>query len=157
MSDIALKTHVAVFTDNDHVILRVGKVDAEMPYAAAMKMAQSIRVAGKSCARYSHEATPWLELAYGEEVVVQDYSKTTPSANKLSGRYNWSVSVESERITLVLGDFSFTAHYVDALKISQWMREAGKIAKLWAGDTSKSMSAVGMLTDAEENYRLGVN
>lgn len=62
------------------------------------------------------------------------------------------VVVESEfdNVVLHLGNVTVKLNYVDALNLSQWIRVRAKEAKLFAGDTSRHWSAVGVLSDANQ-------
>ncbi len=48
-----------------------------------------------------------------------------------------------------------TVDYPTAIKLSQLLRQHGKQAKKFAGDSSKSWLAEAILTDGEQNYKRG--
>ena len=70
-------------------------------------------------------------------------------------KFAWAVSVDSEQVYLILAEHQIGFHFETALKLSGWLRLAGKKAKQQAGDRSRSMVAIGNLTDAERNYKYG--
>lgn len=65
----------------------------------------------------------------------------------------YSVDAEGSFVTLVIGGQSFTMEYNTAFDIAQRMRIMGRQAKANAGDKSKSLRALGLLTDAEADEK----
>ena len=65
------------------------------------------------------------------------------------------VEPEHDMVKLTIGNWGLDLPYDVALKLSQWMRVAGKKAKRNAGDTSRSWSIVGQLTDAQAEFKKG--
>lgn len=156
MSDLQLKTNMAVFTDMDRVVFRIHRNDIFIPYATVFLIAQAVRIACKQIKGLIHENERWNELATDDNIEIQNYADVRPG-RQIRGKFGYKIQCDGERVILTLGDLTTGIHFVDALKISQWLRAGGKKAKLYAGDTSKHLNALGMLTDAEENYKLGIN
>jgi hypothetical protein len=147
--------NIRVLAAYDRVAIRFGNTDVLIPYVVAAKMAQAIRLAGKRLKRINHEQADWVDIADDCNLEVDDYFKYDPAPHVLQ-RFNWSVNVEGENVSLIFNDHAITTHYTSMLQISQWMRKAVKKVKAEVGDTSRTWSAMGNLTDAEENYKLGV-
>lgn len=156
MGELLLKKNAAVYTEEDRVILRIDSVDIFFPYAQVFKIAQNIRLACKGAKAMVHESARWDEIAKDDNIEVQDYSATKPG-RQIKGKFDWQINMNSELIYLCFGDLKAGMHFSDALKLSEWMRAGGRKAKRWAGDTSAHKNAMGTLTNAEENYRLGIS
>ena len=71
-------------------------------------------------------------------------------------RANVSVVHAGETVTLEFGNVEIVMHYADALQFSQWVRLHAKAAKRESGDKSRVIQLVGILSDAEDNYRRGI-
>ena len=64
-------------------------------------------------------------------------------------------SAVARGVAVRLGEVTARWEAPATLTIAGWIREGGRQAKRWAGDTSKTLRLAGILTDAEENRRLG--
>jgi hypothetical protein len=155
VTSLHTKINIRVFAAYDRVAVRFGNTDVLIPYAIASKMAQAIRLAGKRLKRVGKEQAAWIEIADDCNLEVDDYFRFDPAPHVLQ-RFNWAVEVEGENVSLVFNEHAITTHYSSMLQISQWIRKAVKKVKAEVGDNSRNWSAMGNLTDAEENYKLGV-
>lgn len=157
MDELLIKQNIAVETDCDRVVLRVARVSFPMPYADGFKIAAYLRLACKGSMRISGESIKdWRkrsELSYHPDVgEVSPERRTT-----LTERINWLIGVEGELVTMHFGNNIIKLHFSDALRVAAWIKLGAKKAKRWAGDTSKSMTSLARLSDAEENYKRGYN
>ncbi len=154
MSQLFERTGVSVDADDDIVVLRVGKMKARMSYTLAFQIAQRMRLHGGVAARIAGvgalerfalkrqaDEANLQPIAIGE---VRDNSKP------------WDVWHEADLVCIRLKAVVARWEAPAALTIAGWIREGGRQAKRWAGDTSKTHRYAGILTDAAENDRLGI-
>lgn len=66
------------------------------------------------------------------------------------------VTHELDRVLLTIGNTTMKMMYRDAFTLAAWLRANAAEAKRFAGDTSNIYTAIGMLSDAEENYKRGI-
>jgi len=156
MDALLTKQNIFVTNDEDRVILSIGRLDIKMPYAAAFKIAQGLKVGAKHAMRISGENNcDW------EKFSQLDQYPTVPNLSHekrqtLGVKFNWEVRVDKERVYLDTGNNSLELHFTTALKIAEWMRACGKNAKKWAGDSGRMLHGAGWLSDAEENHKLNI-
>jgi hypothetical protein len=155
---ILRKQRVHVFSKHDQVILKVGNLEVEMPYAASFKVAQHLRLASKDCIRYAKEGEHWSKFTVNDNMPTETTPyKISPKKRISPGKgFAWKITRDGEMIKCLFGNNELKFHFTTALQITTWLRHAGKLSKGWAGDGGKSMIAAGLLSDAEENYKLGV-
>jgi len=157
MDSLLTKQNIYVADSHDRVILSVGKLDIKMPYAAAFKISQALRVASKHAMRISGENNRnWQQFA------TLDQYPTVPILNTeqrktLGGKFDWKVRVDRERVYLDAGNNEIELHFTIALKVSEWIRACGKNAKKWAGDGGRMLHGAGWLSDANENTKQGTS
>jgi hypothetical protein len=147
---VLTKQNIYIESKQDRVVLKVQRLEIEMPYATSFKVAQGLRLASRAAIRYAkadYTAPSDIEKAYEASADIR------VTAHK---DFNWRAGWEGEDVKIQFGDQLLKFHFTAALKIAEWLRDAGKQSKAWAGDTSRSISAAGILSDAEQNYRLGV-
>jgi hypothetical protein len=153
------KQSIYVDTRQDRVVLRVRRLEVEMPYATSFKLAQGLRLASKDAMRYAKEdVNNWQDFAALSDMNkrVWPYIAHPERRVTLHKGVDWRAGWEGENVKIQFGDQLLKCHFTAALKISEWLREAGRQSKAWAGDSSRSIHAAGVLSDAENNYRLGV-
>lgn len=156
MKQVSLKGALALFTEMDHVILRVGKLDIFMTYASARNIGQGMRVGSKRAAAVTHEKESWVTMQVDANIEIRDYA-TTIARKQVKQKIDWSIWRDSEALHLLLNkELEISLHFNDAIKLAASLMDASKICKLWAGDDASGFHALAMLTDAEENYRLGL-
>lgn len=156
MDDLLTRQNIAVETDLDRVVLTIERLSFPMPYAASFRIAAGIKQACKEAMRVSKEPLAdwqkWLKL--DGEITVNEIHTTRRMT--ITKKFDWKVIFEGEMVHLHLGDNKVGFHFETGFKISQWLRLAGKQAKHWAGDSGSHMHLTGHLTDAEHNYKLGL-
>ena len=146
----------SIFVDMDRVVFRINRTDFFVPYAQVFKMAQHLAIYGKRAKSIIHESESWVTLLDANNTDVRDYNTVKPYT-QVKGKFDWEFRYDSELIYFRLKDFITSFHFSDGLRLSHLIRMAGRKAKKWAGDTSTMKTAAGMLTDAEENYKLGIH
>jgi len=145
---------VTVGTDLDRVVLYVRKLVIPLPYVQAIKIAANLILASNHCATYIHDKLldhGTLVETDGEVPVISDERRGT-----MPVQFNWKIDVDGERVLLHMGGHVIKIHYVEAAKLGERMRTAGKEARAWAGDTRRQLVNVGHLTNAEDNYKAGI-
>lgn len=160
MDSLLTKQNIHVTSDQDMVLLNVGNLTVHIPYLESFKIAQGIRLASKDAMRYIHEdAKKWSDFAKLNDMP----DKTTPYTLSVEKRvtvkkdFNWRIGWEGEDIKMLFGNNSLKLHFTMALKISEWLRNAGREAKAWAGHRGSLLNLRGILSNAEENYKLGIH
>ena len=157
MDDLLTKQNISVETDFDRVILTIDKLDFMFPYAQAFKVSAGIASAGRECMRLAKEPRAnWRKLMELDDGAVTINEVSSIQRNTMAKKFDWRVDIRGEMIHLWLGNVRAGFDFETGFKIAQWLRLGGAQAKRWAGDTSKSMTASGRLTDREENYKLGL-
>ena len=81
------------------------------------------------------------------------YSKRFFERNKIS--VDVGEQGKADFIVLTFGTLKVELHYSTALKFGTWIRQAAAIAKLNAGDTGKTITVVGTLSDARDSFKKG--
>lgn len=153
MSELLEPTAVSVDVENDVVVFRVGSNKARFSYTTAFIIAQQLRLFSGLAARIAGAT-----LEQRREIKHQpteDDVHSVKASNAPSGDSRWRVWNEGEIVALQIGDLVARWEAPAAGTIASWFREGGRQAKVWAGDTSKTMRLAGILTDASENRRLG--
>jgi len=68
-------------------------------------------------------------------------------------KMQWNVTPKGDNVVLTMGNADIEFGYETALQMSQALRIAGKEAKMFAGDFSRHWSVIGVLRDAQENFK----
>lgn len=154
-----IRQGVWVNTDLDRVVLTVGKTDFPMPYVQAFKIAAAVRLGCRRLMQYCGERhTNWYERArldyYAPVPELSDKVRSTRTQ-----KYDWRIDIvpHSEVLQLYLDNMPVEFHFEAGLKLSEWLRDAGRRAKRWAGDETTHKHGMATLTDAEHNYKYGLN
>jgi hypothetical protein len=151
-------TKMGANNDEDMVVIRVGDIGGTIAYQTAFEFAQGLRVACKSAARFDRvPANFWVD------VDMEDFddlprphrgfrrSTQVPTIQRCRSMVNGAeICVEFDGRGRIMG-------YEDGIKLHQKIRRAGRMAKAWAGDAGKSTRMLAMVTDGEENDRLGLS
>lgn len=159
MDTLLKKERIHVESKNDYVILRMGSMVVDIPFGVAGRVSQGIRLASKDAMRYSGEdVTNWRDLAALDDMpaFTIPFKVESKKQIKIPDGFDWAVGYEGENIKLKFGNVIIKLHFVLALKLSTWLRTAASKAKAWSGDGSRSRFAMGILSDAEHNYKLGI-
>lgn len=159
MDSLLTKQRIHVAADRDRVLLHIGRLCIEMPYAAAFPVAQHLRLSAKQAMRLCREPMAnWRDHAALNDMPERTVPYQVSDVERVSirGNFNWATGWDGEDVKAVFGNNMARFHFVVALKISEWLRDAGKEARAWAGDRSTVRLASSVLSDAEENYRLGL-
>lgn len=166
MSEIRTSQRVDVETEGSVVVWYIGKARAKIRYRTAFRVAQHMRINAKDCmARVGDTKRRWFAAAQLEEGTLKPINMMGGSLLDMLRTIRWmplplapyqpekKIWVENfgETVRVHLGTSAHVDfYYEDALKISQFLRVQGKIAKRFAGDTWKEMSGLGSLHNAAE-------
>lgn len=154
MSTVLAPTRVQVQAKNDIVVFSIGRAQTSLGYETALKIAQGLRLASNLAGRYAGiHLDERRELKRTPEVEAPVAPGGVNTAPRNAG-LPWTVNVVGELVEFTLGEFSARFQAPDAATVAGWLRAQAKVAKAWAGDTSKTLRLAGNLTDAETNDRL---
>lgn len=153
-----LEKHLFKANDNlDFVDIAFGTLSARIGYRVGFSIDHHLRLAAKQAARLDRApANFWraVDLVDLDDAPkpsrVPRQSMLTPSASV------WAVGVTPQLVWLSFDSAAMEMDYETAIKFGHAIRRASRRAKAWAGDRSKYSQMLGMLTDAEDDYRLGL-
>ena len=156
MHGLLTKQNVRVETNFDRVILTVQKLVFPMPYAASFKIAAGLKLASQQAMRMSKEPLAnWRNFTIPDDELIVN-ALNIASNYFMVRQFIWRIDVDGEMAYLHMADNRIGFHFETGFKIAQWLRVAGTQAKKWAGDSGTFMHMTGHLTDAENNYKLGL-
>lgn len=151
-----------IFTVNDEmdfVNITFGTVKARISYKAGFDLDQYLRTHAKNAARLDR-----VSARFVHEVDVPELEKYLKPNRKfrqsrlLPSVRTWDVA-SNPQLRLVRMSFDSMSEEMDyetAVKLARAVRRASRRAKAWAGDVSRHSRCLGHLSDAEEDYRLGI-
>ncbi len=139
------------------VVLVFGPNSCTVPYQTAFEILNGVRMAGKFAMQYEGNAVGlWRELAEVNNLALDLKPARRFRRSKLvSDVSSWRVDFEDALVVIVLDALEVRIHYADAFQWYTRTRAVAREAQAWAGDSKRQMRATGILTSAEENYRLG--
>lgn len=139
------------------VVLVFGPNRCVVPYLTAFEILNGVRMAGKFAMQYEGNAVGlWRELADVNDIALDVKPARRFRRSKLQANVsNWRVDFEGPVVVIFLDDLEVGIHYADAFQWYTRTRVVAREAQAWAGDSHKRLRATGILTSAEENYRLG--
>ena len=153
---IRTRQGVVVSDENDIVTVKIGRATARFSYQTAFRLAQHMRLNAKCAMRVSGiDVKEHRSITARAIEKLQTRLSRVRRASRERPNLNYEVTSVGESVHLQIGNIGIDMDHDAALEIAGWIREHGRKAKRWAGDTGKSLSIVGHLSDAEENYRLG--
>ncbi len=156
MDSLLSRHKIKVGQDMDRVTLQIGRLPVSIPYSQAFKIAQGLQLGAKYVMRLAGQSwKDWQKRTEIDEIPSQVITNDSQRST-LPSRFEWTVAFEGELVRLTMGNVSFAFHFTVALKLVTALRLNGRNAKRWAGDTSRQISAMGMLSDAEQNYKHGL-
>ena len=142
----------------DMVVVRMGDMRPMVPYQTAFSIAQAVRVGCKEAARFDRASAK-----FWREMNTEDPKLDLPRPNRKFRRSKlvsnvdfWEVVVSMPLVRLLFNGEGKEFDYESGIKLSNSIRRAGHRAKAWAGDSSKTRRVLGSLTNAEDDYRLGL-
>lgn len=150
-----------VFTVNDEldfVNIKFGSINARIGYRLGFAIDQRMRLAAKYAARYDRApATFWRDVDLVDLDDVPKPSRLPQQSRLVPSATSWAVEAEPPLVRLMFDNIGEEMDFETAVKLGHAIRRASRRAKAWAGDTSSYSRMLGMLTDAEEDSRLGLS
>lgn len=159
MDTLLQKERIHIEAIEDRVMINIANIQVNIPYASSFQIAQGLRLAAKTAMRYAKEnSINWTSYAQLSDFPHQTipYQVLEQKQIKVQKNYDWAVGYDGEDVKIKFGNVEFKFHFVIALKMSEWIRDAGHKSKAWSGDSSKSMIAFGILNNAEDHYKHGI-
>ena len=151
-------TQMGANDDQDMVVIRLGELKPRIPYQNALELMQSLRLGCMEAARYDRApAKFWRELE--DEDPRIDIPKVHRGFRRSMLAPNvslWKVEVTPPLVRLLFDGRGKEFGYEDGIKLHILIRKAALRAKAWAGDTNTYSRMLGMLTNAEDDYRLNL-
>lgn len=158
MAKVLERRSFSVDDELDFVRVRFGSINAQIGYRIGFVIDHHMRLAAKQAARFDRVPPRfWQDVELPD---LEDRPKTsrTPQQSRLRPSVStWEVKVNPPLVGLFFDGQGEEMDYETAVKLGHAIRRASRRAKAWAGDHSKYSAMLGMLTDAEEDYRLGIS
>ncbi len=139
------------------VVITFGGLRPIIAYQTAFEIAHSLRMSCKAAARYDRvPASFWAEVEIGDLDDCPSPHRGFRRSKQAPNVSNWSVQYKDAMVALLFDGRGQMFDYEEGIRLHQMIRRAGRRAKAWSGDTSKGRTMLSMITDAEEDYRLGL-
>lgn len=160
--DIMRKENVGAKAEDDNVILTLGHAQAKLHYRTALRVGQHLRIHAKISQHRIADKQHWSKHGLGniidlkarvQGMTLLDALKYVIAPRALQPTTQqkkiWVENIGDEIVRLHLGSNAYVdMHYTNGFQLSDWLRTAGKEAKLNASDGFKELSALGSLHDA---------
>lgn len=141
----------------DMVVINFNDLRPCVAYQLAFEMSHKLRLQCKRAARLDRApATLAREFAPDLKDCPRPHRGFRRS-DLVSNVQCWKTGINGKLAWLGFNGVCCEVAYEDGLKWSSLIREAARRAKAWAGDTSNQMGIHALLTDAEEDYKLGLS
>ena len=149
-------TMLGADNDQDMVVIRLGDLRPRIPYQAALELAQSLRLGCKRAARHDRVPSTFVnDMAEDITDIPAAHrgfrrSMLTPNVKK------WQIEARPPLVAVLFDDRGLDLDYEAGVRLHHCIRRAARRAKAWAGDTARGTRMLSNITDAEEDYRLGL-
>jgi hypothetical protein len=141
----------------DFVTIQFGSINARIGYRIGFVIDHNLRLAAKQAARFDRvPAMFWREVEVPDLEDEPATSRVVQQSRLSPTVSSWAVRVNPPLVELLFDGAGEQMDYETAVKLGHAIRRASRRAKAWAGDRSSYSSMLGFLTDAEEDYRLGL-
>jgi len=157
VGEVLTPTQLGADDHEDMVILRLGSQRPMMPWQVALEMMHHLRSHCKNAARFDR-----VKAGFWRDVDMQDLAdKPRPhrgyrKSSLVQNFKHWQVADKPPLVALIFDGQMIEMGYEDGIKLHQRGRRAAQRAKAWAGDTNRIRGAYANLTNAEDDYRLGL-
>lgn len=152
-----LPTRMGANDNQDMVVIRLGDMHPRIPYQVALELSQHLRVACKHACRFDHaDGSFWTDVDIED---LEDCPKPHKGFRRSLQAPNvkaWKIEVNAQLVNLTFDGVGREMDYETGIKLHQMIRRAARRAKAWAGDAGKGTRMLANLTDAGEDYRLGL-
>ncbi len=141
----------------DMVEITLGALKPKIPYQLGLEIAAHLRMACKHAARFDRApATFWRHIDVDDLNDCPPVHRGFRRSRQVSNVNTWAVRVSPPLVSLVFNETATDSGYEDGIRLHHIIRRASRRAKAWAGDTSRYGRTLANVTDAEEDYRLGL-
>ncbi len=140
----------------DMVDIRVADMRPRVPYQIAFEIAHKLRMAAKRAARWDRQPATLSHDYMGDLKDVPRPNRAFRRSKLTSNMRRYLVGTNDRMVQIGFNNSCMDIEYEDALKLHAKIRIEARRAKAWAGDTSTTSRLLGMVTDAEEDDRLGL-
>ena len=148
---------VGASDDQDMVEIILDDLRPRITYQSALEIEQNLRVACKHAARYDRApAYFWRDVNMED---LNDCPKPHRGFRRsmlVPNVSSWEIKANPPLVALFFDGIGREMDYELGIKLHQMIRRAGRRAKAWGGDTSGNVRMLGNLTNAEDDYRLGL-
>lgn len=154
-----LEKKAFLVNDNmDFVEVKFGCINVRIGYRIGFAIDQNMRLAAKQAAQIDRApASFWRDVDIPD---LDDCPKASrwPQQSQLTPTCKkWEVKCyPTALVGLFFDGIGEEMDYETAVKLGHAIRRASRRAKAWAGDTAKHSRMMGILTDAEQDYKLGI-
>lgn len=154
---IITPTKFAANNHEDMVNIQIGDLRPRIAYQSAFEIAHALRMACKSAARHDRQ-----QATFVNDVDVEDLedcprpNRQFRRSNQVPNVKNWRVCYQKAEVAILFDGRGEIFGYEDGIRLHQMIRRAGRRAKAWAGESQKNITMLANLTDAEDDYRLGL-
>lgn len=157
--DVLKRDNILVSTLDDMVTIKHGSADIHIHYNAALNIVPALRIACKAALRYvGADPSEWRNIGDDEDdFEIGESYRGFRQSGRLANCSRWRVDVDGALVSLVFDEHTICSPFEDMTKVMRALRQAAKQAKAWAGDSGTTLRVVGRLTDAEQNYKQGMN
>ena len=140
----------------DMVDIRVASMRPRVPYQVAFEIAHKLRMAAKRAARWDRQAATLSHDFMGDLNDCPAPNRSFRRSKLTSNVKRYLIDVNDGLVQVGFNDSLMEIEYEAALKLHAKIRVEARRAKAWAGDSSTTSRLLGMVTDAEEDDRLGL-
>ena len=150
MPEILQKIRWSADDDLDSVVLRIDDMRQRIGYLAGFRIDQALRMGAKQVAEfYGAPARFWRELDLTHLDDCPRPHRTPRQSRHVATYKNWEVRIQSPPlVTLLFDGVGKDLEMELAVKIGHGVRRASRRAKAWAGDSSRGLSVMAHITDA---------
>jgi hypothetical protein len=148
VSELLQRENVIVDVENDVVVFRVSNLVARFSYQTAFQIAQRLRLAAGVAARIAGVSQEDRGDMKRQDAPESFFADVRLDDAGLNGGIRWNVWNDGELVAFQFGDQIARWEAPAAMTIASWFRQRGREGKAWAGDTSRTLSVAGILTDA---------
>ncbi len=155
---IATPTTIGANDREDMVVVTIADLRPMMPYQTALELAHHLRMHCKTAARHDRQSSD-----FWPDVPGQGDLNDCPKPNRqfrrsrLVQNFNrWQVGDKGAEVALGFDGRWEAMGYEDGIRLHNMIRRAARRAKAWAGDSQRSRKMLSNLTNAEDDYRIGL-
>lgn len=141
----------------DMVIIRLNHSRPMVRYPIGLEIAARLRMACKMAARYDRApATFWRDCDVVDLGNCPKPHRGIRESGLVPTALDWDALTKGPLVALRFDDLVTQMPYEEGIHLHREIQRASRRAKAWAGDASRAGRMLGNLTNAEDDYRLGL-